>query len=389
MRLQPCINFPNGVFLTGANGIVLQKGDYPYNYYNIEHFKDIDIPGIFWGKATLTEAIPLQVKWNSTNNSIDEFNKIAAKGKLFAPRGSSLETVPDDTHGEVIFYKPVLGQKPDWLQLKGLPTSMELALNMAKTSLEDLYSAHEVSRGTNKSDIRSGDMVSLLLEQDAFGKLTSHAVFEEGLEAWGTRILKRFQVGYDGPRMIKIVGRDNEYEVFAFQGSDLRNNTDVAVKRQSSMPDSRVLRNAQVMERYEKGLYGDPMDPEVRRHVMNMLEDAVIDDLYGDTKLDEAYARYENQTLLSGQITDIKVNQYDNHAIHMQEHNHLRKTLDYQKIKLQNPKMFMELELVFQTHSMGHQEFLKQMEAQMIQRQVALENAKKQGGETNAKPGSR
>ena len=61
---------------------------------------------------------------------------------------------------------------------------------MTKVSLEDLYSAHEVSRGTNKSDIRSGDMVSLLLEQDAFGKLPSHAVFEEGLEAWGSRILE-------------------------------------------------------------------------------------------------------------------------------------------------------------------------------------------------------
>jgi hypothetical protein len=263
---------------------------------------------------------------------------------------------------------------------------MELALNMTKVSLEDLYSAHEVSRGTNKSDIRSGDMVSLLLEQDAFGKLPSHAVFEEGLEAWGTRILKRFQDGYDNPRMIKVTGRENEFEIFAFKGSDLRNNTDVSVKRQSSMPDSRVLRNQMTMDRYTKGLYGDPMDPEVRRHVMNMLEDAVVDDMYGDTKLDEMYARYENNTLMQGQVTDIKVNQYDNHSIHMQEHNHFRKSLDFQKVKLQNPKAFMELELIFETHAIQHQEFLKAMEQQMIQRQAMLENAKK--GPENAESNS-
>ena len=374
---QPCIDFPNGAFITAANGIVLQKTDFPYNSYNLEHFKDIDIPGVFWGRATFTEAVPLQVRWNKTNNSVDEFNQIAAKGKLLAPRGSSLETVPDDTHGEIIYFKPVMGHAPSWLQLKGLPPSMELALNMTKVSLEDLYSSHEVSRGTNKSDIRSGDMVSLLLEQDAFGKLPSHAVFEEGLEAWGTRILKRFQDGYDGPRMIKVAGRENEFEIFAFKGSDLRNNTDVSVKRQSSMPDSRVLRNQLTMDRFTKGLYGDPADPEVRRHVMNMLDDAVVDDMYGDTKLDEMYSRYENNTLMSGQITDLKVNQYDNHAIHMQEHNHFRKTLDYQKVKMQNPKAFMELELIFETHAMQHQAFLKQIEEQMIQRQAALENAKK------------
>jgi len=381
---QPCLDYPNGLAITAANGIVLQSAEYPFNSYNLEHFKDIDIPGVFWGRATFTEAVPLQVRWNKTNNSVDEFNQVVGKGKLLTPKGSQLEVLPDDTHGETIQYKPVMGHVPKWMDLTELPRSIELSLNTAKASLEDLYSAHEVSRGTNKSDIRSGDMVALLLEQDAFGKLPSHAVFEEGLEAWGTRILKRFQDGYNTARMIKIVGRENEYEVFSFKGSDLRGNTDVSVKRQSSLPESRVLRNQVTMDRFAKGLYGDPVDPEVRRHVMNMLDDAVVDDLYGDTKLDEMYARYENNTLISGQVTDLKVNQYDNHSIHMQEHNHFRKTLDYQKVKLQNPKAFMELELIFETHAMQHQLFLKQLEEQMIQRQAMLENAKK-GPETNAK----
>jgi hypothetical protein len=109
--------------------------------------------------------------------------------------------------------------------------------------------------------------------------------------------------------------------------------------------------------------------------------------MYGDTKLDEMYARYENNTLMQGQITDIKVNQYDNHSIHMQEHNHFRKTLDFQKVKLQNPKAFMELELLFETHAMQHQEFLKAMEQQMIQRQAMLEQAKK-GPEANEQSNS-
>lgn len=374
---QPCTSYPNGLMISAANGVVLQKEDYPYNYYNLEHFKDIDIPGVFWGRGTLTEAVPLQVRWNKTQNSVDEYNQIAAKGKLLTPKGSNLEIAPDDTHGEIVTYKPVMGHKPEWLTMKGLPPSMELTMQTVKISLEDLYSSHEVSRGTNKSDIRSGDMVSLLLEQDAFGKISSHAIFEEGLEAWGSRILKRFQDGYETDRMIKVVGRDNEYEVFAFKGSDLRDNTDVAVKRQSSLPDSRVLRNQEVMNRFSQGLYGDPGDPEVRRHVMSMLDDAIVDDMYSDTKLDEAYARYENQTLISGQVTDIKVNQYDNHAIHMQEHNHFRKTLDYQKIKLTNPKVFMELEVMFETHAMQHQEFLRMIEQQMIQRQAMLEASQK------------
>lgn len=382
---QPCVKYPNGLFITAANGIVLQVAEYPYSYYPIEHFKDIDIPGVFWGRATLTDAVPLQVRWNKNINSLDEFNTVAAKGKLLTPRGAQIETLPDDTHGEVVTYKPVLGHKPDWLQLKSMPPTVELAMQATKISLEDLYSSHEVSRGTNKSDIRSGEMVSLLLEQDAFGKMLSHAVFEEALEAWGSRVLKRMQDGYESERMIKIVGRDNEFEVLAFKGADLNGNTDVSVKRQSSLPDSRVLRNAEIMSRFEKGLYGDPMDPEVRRHVMNMLDDAVVDDIYSDTKLDEAYARYENNILASGSITELHVNQYDNHGIHLQEHNHFRKSLDYQKLKLKNRKQFLQLEVIFESHTIQHQMFIQQMEAQMIQRQAMIDNVKKEKGESNAR----
>ena len=48
----------------------------------------------------------------------------------------------------------------------------------------ELYHQQEVTSGTNKSDIRSGEMVALLLEQDDFGNVPTHAVFEESLELW-------------------------------------------------------------------------------------------------------------------------------------------------------------------------------------------------------------
>ncbi len=43
--IQPCKDYPKGKFVTGANGIILQETDYPFNSYNIEHFKDIRCKG--------------------------------------------------------------------------------------------------------------------------------------------------------------------------------------------------------------------------------------------------------------------------------------------------------------------------------------------------------
>jgi hypothetical protein len=338
LYIQPCEQYPKGKFLAGANGVVLEEEDWPINYYHIEHFKDLDVPGVFWGKATLDDAVGLQKTWNRTVSSIDEFNRIVAKGKGLVPRGAKLDTLPDDTHGEWIEYTPVLGHKPEYMTHKGLPQTMLWSLETTQRSFQDLYSQHEVTRGTNKSDLRSGSMAQFLREQDARGSIPTHAVFEEGLEATMGRVLKRIQQGYTTERMLKIEGDEGEFDVFAFKGADLRNNTDVSVRKDSSLPDSRTFREAAIYEKYNAGLYGPPDDPKVRRRVLRMLEDAETTDVFNDLRLDETYANWENRTMFeSPDIDRYLINQYDNHAVHIEEHNRFRKTMEYQKVKAENP----------------------------------------------------
>ena len=180
--------------------------------------------------------------------------------------------------------------------------------------------------------------------------------------------------------MIKVAGKGSEWEVVSFKGADLRNNTDVSVKRQSSLPDSRIDRELIIERRFQMGFYGDPADPEVRRHVMNMLEDAVVQDIYSDTKLDEAYAKWENRLLVEEEEIVHLVNDYDNHSIHVREHNHFRKKIEYQKIKVENPQAFMQLELRFNTHTMMHQEFIDQQIKQQIEREKEVQG---KGGDKN------
>ncbi len=376
--LQPNHDFPKGKYVVAANGIVDFEEDYPFRHYHLEHFKDIEIPGLFWGLATLGEAIGLQKTWNRTISWIDEFNRVMGKGKWLIPKGSNIEIAPDDTHGEMMNYNPVMGHKPEHLTLKGLPTTYQQILEWTKLSFDDLFSQHEVSRGTNKSDIRSGEMVSILREQDATGAIPSHAVYEESLEAFGGKVLKRVQSGYTTERTVKLVGREGEYDVFAFKGADLRGNTDVKVKKQSSLPDSQHARQAQVLERFGTGLYGDPADAEVRRNVMNMLDDAVVKDIYADTRLDEAYARYENRLLMDEKGADqYLINDYDNDGIHLREHNHFRKGLDYQKVKVANLMQFTALESRFTAHVQMHQKRIEEMIQKQLKQQAMLKGGEK------------
>jgi hypothetical protein len=369
---KPCEEFPKGLFCPCANGIVFTKfvSDYPFDKYNLEHFKDIDVPGQFWGKATAQDAIPLQRTWNQTLSDINEYNRTMGRGKYLIPEKSGVRFEFDNVTGQHIYYKPVMGLKPELLTLKNIPASFQQILSMTALSLNGLFSQHEITQGTNKSDIRSGEMVALLREQDSQGMIPAYAIFEEGLENLMEGVLKRVQKGYTQQRMIKITGRDDEIEVMAFGATDLRDNTNVTVKKQSSLPDSRIAREAMIMQRFQQGLYGLPQDPEVRRHVMTMLDDAIVKDIYSGDRRDEAVARWENTLLVRG--IKLVINIYDNHQIHDTTHSSFRKGLDYQKLKIMNPKAFAEIEANFLAHQMQHQKILAAQREAMLKEQIAL-----------------
>ena len=366
LYVKPNKQFKEGLFLAGANKVMLGKSIYPFNHYHMEQFKDIEIPGVFWGMATSEAAIWLQKIHNMTLSNIVEFNKIMAKGKYLVPKGSQMEVEPDDTHGQKLLYKPVMGHKPEILDLKGLPATYDKALMLVAQGLMELYHQHEVTQGTNKSDIRSADMVELLLESDDMGNVPTHAVFEESLEATLHRILLRVQKGYETERMIKISGEADNYEVLSFKGADLKNNTDVFVKKESTLPDSRTIRNKRVMDRYQAGLYGMPQDPKVQRKVLKMLDDAIVEDIYGETHLDEQNANVENRALLSQPGVVLASNDYDNDGAHLQVHRNFRKGRTYQKVKEQDVKAGLILDATFQTHEAFHvralEEKMKQQE---------------------------
>jgi len=376
MDLKPNHEHPKGLHIIAANGVILHKSDYPFNHYHLEHFKDQEIPGVFWGMATLEAGIWLQKLWNRQISDIVEFNRSMARGKYLVPRNSKMEVGPDDSHGQVLMYTPVMGHKPEQMRLTSLPRTYEIALQQIAQSLMGLFDQHEVSQGTNKSDIRSGDMVQLLLEQDSYGVIPTHAIFEEALEEVMKRVLRRIQKGYGDDRMIKIVGRDNDYEVMAFKGADLRDNTDVTIKKGSSLPDSRAGRQAQIIQRYREELYGERRDPEVRRHVMNMLDDASVQDIYSEVKLDEQNAKLENRAIASQPGAKVIINLYDNHAVHMRTHTLFEKSREVQRVKVENPKAFKIFSADMGYHKQMHQKILQEEMEQQIAQQQAMEGKK-------------
>ena len=200
------------------------------------------------------------------------------------------------------------------------------------------------------------------------------------------RVLERIRKEYTTQRMLKIMGDEGEFQVFEFKGTDLRNNTDIVVRRESSLPDSRTDRETKILRKYELGLYGSIEDPKVRRSVMRMIDDVAANSLYEPDRLDERIAERENHILMQAEGMDENaavsmVNQYDNHVIHEEIMTKFRKSTDYQKLKYseneEDQQKFMEMEARFDAHNDVHKKFIAEQQEALLQQQIMLQEGGK------------
>jgi hypothetical protein len=380
--IKPTNKFPKGEYFVVANNNILHTGQFP-NYgtaeepiyeYPVTHFRDITIPGLFWGQATMESAIPLQKDWNRVRSSVIEWVRSMAKGKWLAMKGQQLSpTALDNEHGEIVEFGFQRGFVPQQARIVPLPQAVFQALETNKQSMMDIFSQHEVTQAQNRSDLRSAAMVAMLLEQDDTAPSMTYHDFEDSWAAMWKHILMIAQKFYDTTRTMKILGQGKEVKMQSFVGADLKDNMDVFVETGTHLPENRLAKQAVIMERFTAQLYGDPQDPTVTSRVRRMLDDAIEEDIYDDMKADQDVAMDENRMFRNGQ--EKPINEYDNHAIHMAEHERDIKSAEVQSmLRKQGGDRILQ---AYMTHNREHaQELQKQME-----RQLEMQ-AKAQGGQT-------
>jgi hypothetical protein len=306
-----------------------------------------------------------------------------AKGKWLAMKGQQLSpTALDNEHGEVVEFAFQRGFVPQQARIVPLPQAVFQALDTNKQSMMDIFSQHEVTQAQNRSDLRSAAMVAMLLEQDDTAPSMTYHDFEDNWAAMWKHVLMIAQKYYDVTRVIKVVGSGQEVKMRSFVGTDLKDNTDVFVATGTHLPENRLAKQAVIMERFTSGLYGPPQDPQVTSRVRRMLDDAIEEDIYDDTKADQDVAMDENRMFRNG--VEKKINEYDNHAIHVAEHERDIKSPEVQTmLRKEGGDKIVQ---AYMTHIREHiQKLQEQMQKQMEMQQQA-QGGQQGGGQPAGQP---
>jgi len=335
--------------------------------------------GIVLNHSIFKDLIAPQKEYNRFISNLSSAIERASKIKIVSPPSGMINKskVTDDGSVVIIESNPALGDvkqmKLDAIPPLAMPFKQDL-----ERELENISGIHEVSFGRlpERASHASGTLVNLLLEQD--DSLIDPLIKEvdEGVFAPAcSYLLMLVQKHYQERRILKLVGRDKEEMVFHFLGADLKNNTDVFVSTNVSLPKSRALRTEWIIRIAQLGLIKDP------KSILELLEFSEAKKLYEDELIHEKRALKENYDIETKTIFDIdsainSIYLLDDDITHLKIHLRDRLSTKYENYD-DIQKQVLDIHI---------QEHLKRLQASQQAQQAMLGQQKSIPEETSASP---
>ena len=370
---RPSEDYPEGLHAVWADDKLLAAGPTPdaHEYIPFVHYVEIETDE-FWGVSSVSQTIDPQKALNLAI-SRDEYMRQRLRPKLMAPTDSGLdEEAYTNDDAEIVFYHhPFI---PRFTEPPAFERD-EKAVGYFASAIDDIGGSADVMRGQiSGGDIRSGRMVNYLQEYAGTVLAGPARSIERGEEATGNMILRLRKHYTDEPRMYYIVGRNKDVEVKQFIGSDIEGAADYRVQAGSALPMSMAEKRDMVFTMVEKGIV-PPGDPRLMK-ALGMPSD--IDEMFNPDQLDRDNATEENHKFLAlgqpggeeaiakvygllkqgqdsqaqlsgapdaasmglpppgaGQVLDglkIAPRDFENHIIHLETHNKVRKTKAYRQM---------------------------------------------------------
>ena len=382
--IRPSTKYPNGRVIYLGGDVVLNVTDCPYlkvrgarpdiDWHPFVHFKCIPIPGRFWPMDVVGNLHGIQKAINRIISDCLEVQKLTSKPKWMIPQGSMQKNYRITSEaGENLWFNSAYGP-PFMSKPPPAPAYVFNLLELMMKNLDFVSAQHGPTRGQAPQGVRSGIGLALLQEQDERDINPIASLYEHSMEKVGRKTLLRVAQFWDQPRLVRIMGQNEEMDAFFFEGSDVSSSFDVIVKAGSALPKSRAATLAWVKDLVNMGIYLPAMNPSHRRLVMEMLEVGTAEERIEGERQHERFAQIENIQMKRG--INPKVEWYHNHDIHLEQHLNFANSDEFRRLVTEKP----EIEIAWNMHIAGHANPDNQSSMQEVGRMGMPPGPQEQGG---------
>lgn len=374
LRVKPTDKYPNGRIIRIANGIFLEETELPYkfmienNTLGITRYPFIDIPESWYGDTPYNSLIPLQKRLNRNISAVQEILNMMCKPKYRAHKDQKLSRNTINNEFEIIEYSGPPGMNPpDVLPASEAPVSLFKAQEEDRTeSWDEISMLHETSKGGQIPGINSKVAMSFLEEQDQTVYQPILTYFENKEEIVGKNVLELAKEKYVEPRKLQILGKNKEVEAYDFDGNEDIPTT-VRVIPGSSFPVSQAAKQQALFQALTSGMFGPveniPWDLKIR--ILSSSNIVDVDAVFEELQVDQRETRKEHQLWMKGFIRPVNI--FDNHAVHIRQHDIFRKSDKYRNIQRTNPKLAMQIDEHISLHMQNDPAYLEMQKMEQEQ----------------------
>lgn len=389
---KPSKKYPKGRMIVVANGKTIFNGDSPYyeegfedSWHPYVEWRFEMIPGRAWGKGLVDELIPINRRINTIDSLIILNRRTMAIPQWLIPEGSGVPNgYINGRPGLMIAYRPVgaNGAKPEKVEASSLPASVFQERDQAVEDIKRLGMTQDVLEGTNPAGVKTAYQLEQLLENAIASLGAVFQRWEKSLEREETKKLLLISKKYKEPRRefgrkLKAINKDiTDIELEMFLGEDLRDNVNVRVEPDSSIPRSKAGENAVLRELVQNGIL------DVIKNTVNkreFLDKMGIKGFDYESSPDVRRSQWENSHIENGNYENLIVNEetgstvleLDDHETHIIIHS----------ARMKDPNITAEIRQKYLIHIEEHLQFLKtgtQAQGNIEMMTVPIENKTKE-----------
>lgn len=377
----PSRDFPEGkmVIVIGDSHMVYY-GPLPYKAdddgrptYNLVKQVCIKRPGSFFGTTVYERMIPVQRAYNAVKNrKHDYLNRVAIQAYTYDDNSIDVERLQEEgvAPGDLIPVTPGK-QGLKLIENGNLPTEFRDEEAKLQRELEYLSGISEMSViSSTPGGVDSGVAIESIKESDDTRlALTAENIRNSSIEnakQW-LRIYKQFAIG---PRILEFAGNNNIANVVVWTSSDI-GSYDIVFETENELLDTPMQRRQSTLLAMNQGLFFNEdgkYDKRTKAKLYKALNLGTYEEFLDIDQLQIDRAQRENTYLEYGILPEVM--DYDDHEIHVEEHNRLRLSTDYEILRKEKP----QLSQMFDAHVKEHEQRLaaiaQQMQMMAAQQQI-------------------
>lgn len=330
---RPCRRYPNGLYAVwSGTSVLVAPGKLPYEHQRLPFTQigAIERPDSQHFMAPTQFLRSPQMYFNRYMAQRIKHRERFANFKWWIPEELQLEADPDDSPAQILRgHGTAGGLKPEILAPPAMPDNGDG--QAIEEQMMHLVGLHEVSQAQVPGRVEAAKAIEILKESDADRQKTTLDTITASISEGFYQILMLAKQYAKTEQLVPVYSTEGVPEVKRFMATKLKPGIRVNVTMGTGLARSRAARQDDLMNLWQNGII---RDPAMMRELLQITHRSF--DIPGAQDL--RLARNENLEMSQG--VPVQANSWDDHELHLREHNNYRKTAEFRGLEQQRREMF-------------------------------------------------